>query len=165
MIAFFDENDVTYRYCLDNGIGYLNRHDPDKEALFQKLYDIVPAVKKYAGEKIVHILYYATGAKRERIIELAEHEENCRLGIAGEISAHGCNKGLAVIELGAAYGFKREEICAFGDSGNDIEMLKAAGLGIAMGNGSPEAKRAADYVCDKISEDGLVKALKHFSFI
>ena len=58
-----------------------------------------------------------------------------------------------------------KDTCAFGDGGNDIEMLKAAGLGIAMGNGGQELKDAADYVAHDISNDGLYKALKHFGFV
>jgi len=44
-------------------------------------------------------------------------------------------------------------------------MLEAAGLGIAMGNGTAKAKAAADYVTDSIDEDGLVKALIRFELL
>ena len=165
LITYFDENDLTYRYCLDNGKGYLNRHDADKEALFKKLYDVVPEVKKYEGEKVIHILYYATGELREKIIRMAEGLECCRLGISGEISPAGKNKGLSLLALAKEYGIDRKQICAFGDGGNDIEMLKHAGLGIAMGNGYSECKYAADYVTDHISDEGIYNALIHFGFI
>ena len=51
---------------------------------------------------------------------------------------------------------------AFGDSGNDIPMLLAADIGVAMGNGTDAAKEAADYVCAPILEDGLLHAFEHF---
>lgn len=54
---------------------------------------------------------------------------------------------------------------AFGDNNNDLDMLKAAGTGIAMGNGSDEAKAAADYVTDDIDDDGIFHALHHFGLI
>lgn len=57
------------------------------------------------------------------------------------------------------------ETFALGDSINDIEMINAAGTGIAMGNGSQVIKDAADYITDHIHDDGLYKALDHFGLI
>ena len=48
---------------------------------------------------------------------------------------------------------------AFGDGLNDLEMMGAAGFGIAMGNAAPELKAAADYVCPRADEDGIWRAL------
>ena len=47
---------------------------------------------------------------------------------------------------------------AFGDSENDIELLQAAGTGVAVGNAMEETKQAADYVTDDIWHDGIYKA-------
>ncbi|MBY6036476.1 Cof-type HAD-IIB family hydrolase [Fictibacillus nanhaiensis] len=60
---------------------------------------------------------------------------------------------------------KQENVFAFGDALNDIEMLTAAGTGIAMGNGLKEAKEAADYVTRSVDEDGIYYGLKHFGLI
>lgn len=54
---------------------------------------------------------------------------------------------------------------ACGDGGNDIPMLKAAGIGVAMGNASEPVKASADFVTDTVENDGLCKALKHFGII
>lgn len=64
-----------------------------------------------------------------------------------------------------ALGLTREQCIAIGDGGNDVEMLRFAGIGVAMGNACPEAKAAADYVTQDILEDGLAKALRHFELI
>ena len=58
-----------------------------------------------------------------------------------------------------------ENTYAFGDSVNDLEMLAYVRYGIAMGNGTPEAKNAADYVTKAIWDDGIMEGLKHFSLI
>lgn len=63
------------------------------------------------------------------------------------------------------YGIKQDEIMAFGDGGNDCEMLEYAKIGIAMGNASEEVKSRADYVTDDVDENGVEKALKHFEII
>ena len=65
----------------------------------------------------------------------------------------------------ARYGLTAEEAIAFGDSENDLEMLRAAGIGVAMGNGTPEALEAADYVTGDCDDDGLLHALEHFGLI
>lgn len=51
---------------------------------------------------------------------------------------------------------------AVGDSVNDLEMLKFAGTGIAMGNASDDAKQVADYVTASLNNDGIYKAMEHF---
>lgn len=51
---------------------------------------------------------------------------------------------------------------AVGDSINDVDMLKKAGIGICMGNGTDIAKQSADYITSDIYDDGVYHALKHF---
>lgn len=63
------------------------------------------------------------------------------------------------------YGFSREESIAFGDGGNDREMLQYAGIGVAMGNAADDVKACADYVTSSVDEDGVTAALKHFGLI
>ncbi len=65
----------------------------------------------------------------------------------------------------AHYGLKREETIAFGDGGNDATMLDFCQIGVAMGNGTAEAKAAADYITDNCENDGIAKALRHFDLI
>ncbi|HIZ43060.1 MAG TPA: Cof-type HAD-IIB family hydrolase [Candidatus Gemmiger excrementigallinarum] len=64
-----------------------------------------------------------------------------------------------------ALGLTREQAIAFGDGGNDVEMLRYAGIGVAMGNACPEAKAAADYITDDVTADGLANGLRHFGLI
>ena len=53
------------------------------------------------------------------------------------------------------YGFSKDEAIAFGDGHNDIEMLEAVGMGIAMGNAKDEVKAKADFVCKSVEDDGI----------
>lgn len=59
----------------------------------------------------------------------------------------------------------QEETMAFGDGGNDIEMLKFVNIGVAMGNAGEDVKKIADYVTDDVDEDGIYNALKYFKII
>lgn len=63
------------------------------------------------------------------------------------------------------FGFKLEETMAFGDGGNDITMLRHAGIGIAMDNAGDPVKAVADYVTTSVDDDGIVNALKHFKVL
>ena len=54
---------------------------------------------------------------------------------------------------------------AFGDAENDIDMLKAVGIGVAMGNGGDCVRKIADYVTSDVDDDGIGKALRHFHVI
>ena len=57
------------------------------------------------------------------------------------------------------------ETMAFGDGGNDISMLKAAGTSVAMGNALNKIKASATYVTTSVDEDGIANALRHFGII
>lgn len=63
------------------------------------------------------------------------------------------------------FGTDINECFAFGDSMNDIEIIQAAGHGIAMGNAVEQLKKAADYVTDAIDQDGIWNACRHFRLI
>ncbi|MDQ0214807.1 Cof subfamily protein (haloacid dehalogenase superfamily) [Oikeobacillus pervagus] len=62
-------------------------------------------------------------------------------------------------------GGSMEDVYAFGDGLNDIEMLEAAGTGIAMGNACDELKHVADFVTTNVEEDGIYKGLQKIGLI
>ncbi len=62
-------------------------------------------------------------------------------------------------------GIKQEETMAFGDGGNDIDMLKYVHIGVCMGNGLDHVKQIADYVTKNADDDGIVHALKKYKII
>ena len=51
---------------------------------------------------------------------------------------------------------------AIGDQNNDIEMVQAAGCGVAMGNGTVEIKAVADYITGSVLDNGFVEAMERF---
>lgn len=73
------------------------------------------------------------------------------------------NKGRGLKYVADYLGFSQENIIAFGDGHNDIEMIKYAGLGVVMSNGHEELKEVADIILDHTNkEDGLIKFLKGY---
>lgn len=81
-----------------------------------------------------------------------------------EVNQVKATKGLALMALADHLGIDRAHTIAFGDGLNDISMLEAAGIGIAMANGCKEALEAADYITDTCDEDGVAKAIERFVF-
>ena len=62
-------------------------------------------------------------------------------------------------------GLEIGETMAFGDGGNDLSIIKEAGIGVAMGNAGDNVKAIADYVTSSVDEDGVKNALEHFGVI
>lgn len=69
------------------------------------------------------------------------------------------NKGTGLVEVARLMGLRPEDFAALGDSANDIHMFNAAGMGLAVGNATPEIKEAADHVAEKPYGEGAAEAL------
>lgn len=82
-----------------------------------------------------------------------------------EMVPKGYHKGTGIVKVCGMLGVDIRDTFAFGDSANDLGMLRTAGVGVAMGNGTKEVKDAADYVTDSLAEDGIWKACRHFALI
>ena len=81
-------------------------------------------------------------------------------GFMCEIAPFGVSKWTGVYRLAEQWGISPEEICAVGDDVNDIPMITAAGLGVAMGNAVDEVKAAADRIAPTNDEDGLAQVVE-----
>lgn len=83
----------------------------------------------------------------------------------GETMAKGVDKGLAVRQICEYYDVSIKNCIAFGDSGNDLPMLAAAGTAVAMGNAAARVQAAADIVCESCADDGIAHTLKRMQLI
>jgi Cof subfamily protein (haloacid dehalogenase superfamily) len=72
-----------------------------------------------------------------------------------EIAPAGISKWTGVMGVAARHGIRPEEICAVGDDVNDLPMIRAAGLGVAMGNARPEVQAAADRIVSTNDDGGI----------
>lgn len=75
------------------------------------------------------------------------------------------SKSVAIKKVLEYLNISKTEAIAFGDGGNDIDMLEYVGLGIAMENGEERLKQKANFVTKKASEGGISYALKKFGVI
>ncbi|MCK9277841.1 MAG: phosphoglycolate phosphatase [Methanoculleus sp.] len=83
-------------------------------------------------------------------------------GFALHLQAPGVSKGAAMRELAGNMGLLPGDILAIGDSENDIEMLEAAGIGVAVANAAAPTRSAADWVSESAYGDGFVEAVEKY---
>ena len=71
-------------------------------------------------------------------------------------------KGLALETIQHYFGIEKEQIISFGDSISDIPMLKASGIGVAMGNSASQVKDIADDITLSNDEDGVAEYIEKY---
>ena len=126
----------------------------------------LPDIGEYNGEKIYQCLAFVKDKER---LMLEDMLDECTITSWNDtgidiISKHG-GKASGIEKFVQRYGLRRGETMAFGDGQNDIDMIRYAGIGVAMGNGIDALKRAANYVTTDIDDNGIANALKHFGLI
>lgn len=79
-----------------------------------------------------------------------------------EVMPKNADKGTALSILAKSLGITMDEVIAIGDSDNDYDMLKAAGVAVVMGNGDDKTKQLAHYITDDNDHNGVANAIYHF---
>lgn len=82
-----------------------------------------------------------------------------------DIIPTGISKATGIATVCGLTGISMEQVIAFGDDRNDLEMVAAAGIGVAMGNAIRAIKAEADHITDTSVNLGVVKALRHFGLL
>lgn len=101
-------------------------------------------------------------AKRFYVVPLTFGEPNV---LGGEISNSGINKATAIDELLAHLDLGEVRTFGFGDSMNDVEMLRRCDEAIVMGDARHDVRGYATFVTKGVAEDGLAHAMRHFALI
>ena len=99
------------------------------------------------------------GGRNDEYGDILKDVENARITAwwdrAVDIIPVNGGKGKGIEAILEYYGIDRSESMAFGDGGNDIEMLQTVGTGVAMGNALDNVKAIADEICGTSAEDGI----------
>ena len=151
----------------DRGRSITRKGDPERAT------DLAKARQRLAGRvdywQKINLPYLSTPQLRREVWQRIEALGGLHLTSSIpdniEVNVQGADKGHALEALAQRLGIPQQEVMALGDNGNDVTMLQYAGVSVAMGDGSPEAKAAAKYVTVSHTEDGLARALERFALI
>lgn len=165
LVRKFKEKEIAI-LLIENNQFYLNMIDKSVENAQNAISSPCPQVKEYSGNPISQCCIYAT---KEQAEEFMKDLPDCKISqwnpYAYDILSKEGGKTAGIESILKYYGIKKEEIMAFGDGENDIEMLQYAKIGVAMGNAEDEVKEAADYVTDTVNQDGIYKALQYYEIL
>ncbi len=141
---------------------YAQYTDVDGVFVFENLSDFARKNGICANKIIIHCNPSETKAVVARIKEKygAAVEASQSTPRFAEVVSSKAGKGNGVTRLAEFYGIPLSKTVACGDATNDISMLKAAGLGVAVKDGMPEVIEAADYVCPTAAEGGVADVIK-----
>ncbi len=181
LIAALRKYDTMFDFYAD-GVGRIEANfledldkyniEPEIQKVVRKTRRPVESLDAYLEEKQCYVekfnMFFASQEKREQAREELSKIPNILVtsSLANnlEINAATCNKGNALKALADYLKIDIEKTMAFGDNSNDIAMIKEAGLGVAMKNGSDEARAVADYISEySNNESGVGFAIEKWN--
>lgn len=165
-------------YIMDNNVpvlfadvkqNYSNIYNPcfdeKAEKVNQNKYP-VKSIEEIVENNILQVIAYIKEEEDEAFLKMMNNSKSARwTSKFVDIIPKDGGKNIGIDQMIKYYNINIDEVMAFGDSNNDIDMLRHVGVGIAMGNGNDAVKEASDYVTDDINNDGLYKALEYFKLI
>ena len=167
----YEENNGPFSFAFMSLEGtYVNRVD-DRVRLVCDMVEVPLTPERDLREmldlEILQLNLFVDKSDEEKIMKeaIVSCEASRWHPIFADVNVQGTNKSVGIDEFLQYYGIQKSETMAFGDGGNDIEMLKHVGIGIAMGNAGDDVKAVADYVTDSVDDHGVANALRHFGFI
>ena len=117
-------------------------------------------------KSIYQVMIFMDAAKEANLLKKLP---NCRSArwypTFFDLSPKGGTKVKGIDTFLKYYGIPLEHTMAFGDGGNDLEMIEHVRYGVAMGNANDRLKQAADYVTTDSSSDGIRIALRHYGLL
>ncbi len=154
---------------LNDGI-FVNRVTPVVEELARMIDHPIPQAvdlrQLFERGDCCQMCFYIDPELEKRIMPLLPSLAASRwCPIFADVNLRGIDKATGVAEFAGRFGFDLTQVMTFGDGGNDVAMLRAAGIGVAMGNACKEALQAADWVTASVDDDGIRRALEHFGVI
>lgn len=124
------------------------------------------ALKTIVKEPIYQVILIAAKEDTEKIqTKFPDIKITRSSPYSADLITKGQSKIKGIERVGNIFDFELNEVMAFGDSDNDIEMLSGVGVGVAMGNADANVKSIAHHVTDTNNNDGIAKALAHYGLI
>lgn len=165
---FFGEHTVFYTEALPD---YLQKGDQSRVSNNgEEDFLFIDSIDKLLSmsTRIVNGIIIAEDRQDELGTVKAELAEKNLLSLSSshpnniELIPKGVNKATAIQEIQKELAIPKEQIISFGDGMNDMEMLQASGVSVAMGNAVDELKQQARFITDTNTEDGIANFLINY---
>ena len=148
------------------GVGYrVNRHFPEGEITGEMKLE---SVDELVAEPVTRVIIRDPHASEQDFVELAEkvglHGINYFIGWTAwlDLAPQGITKASGLESVCGRLGVEAADVLALGDGRNDIEMLRWAGRGVAMGQAPLEVQESADFVTETVENDGAAMELSRW---
>jgi Cof subfamily protein (haloacid dehalogenase superfamily) len=168
-----DHQELTGRFpvgVMTTDGSYISEINDDVLSIFDLLKLQVPAAipfQEVLNREVLQLNLFVD--ERQEQFLVSKVFRNCESSrwcpVFTDVNARGISKRIGMEQFLGRFGIRMSESMAFGDGGNDIQMLEAAGIGVAMDNAGDNVKRAARYVTATTEEDGIWHALKAHAVI
>lgn len=150
---------------------YFNLHNSRLDKLKETLGDTAPTrafddMNRVLTHKTYQLNIFLDKDEEQEVLPFLSHCKSVRwCSFFSDIIPQNGGKGKGIAKVLAYYNISADEAMAFGDGGNDKEMLETVGHGIAMGNANDELKSIADFVTLDVDNDGIFYALKKYNLL
>lgn len=173
VVEVLEKDKIYYQVYCDDGSVMESRHPSPHAGKKNDVYDYTGDVlsgdemPKYVGDGALKVVCFERNAEkltrvRAALDKLSDLEISSSWYDNVEVLAKGVNKASALRALAEHLGVPMEGTMALGDNENDLSMIEAAGIGVAMGNGADIVKEKADFVTATNEEDGVARAVAKF---
>ena len=164
LIPYLEQSGEVIRFEGLNGVVRMSADAPDAPGYARTVGDTVTQLQHYGAYKILMSTPLANRIARDKELEPLLCFNELELDVT-EISPRECTKREGIQSVLDALDPNHGTVYGIGDASNDITLMNAVDVGIAMGNAPDYLKKRADYITDSVGNDGVVKALEHFKLI
>lgn len=164
LAPYLEQSGEVIRFEGLNGVVRMSADAPDAPGYARTLGDAVTQLQHYSAYKILMSTSLANHIAQDKALEPLLCFNELELEVT-EISPRECTKRRGIQSVLDVLDPHHGTVYGIGDAGNDVSLMNAVDVGIAMGNAPDYLKKRADYITDSVDKDGVVKALEHFRLI
>lgn len=164
LAPYLEQSGEVIRFEGLNGVVRMSIDAPNTPGYARTLGDAVTQLQHYSAYKILMSTSLANRIAQDKALEPLLCFNELELEVT-EISPRECTKRGGIQSVLDALDPHHGTVYGIGDASNDVSLMNAVDVGIAMGNAPDYLKKRADYITDSVDKDGVVKALEHFRLI
>ena len=164
LAPYLEQSGEVIRFEGLNGVVRMSADAPDAPGYARTLGDAVTQLQHYSAYKILMSTSLANHIAQDKALEPLLCFNELELEVT-EISPRECTKRGGIQSVLDTLDPHHGTVYGIGDASNDVSLMNAVDVGIAMGNAPDYLKKRADYITDSVDKDGVVKALEHFRLI